>query len=170
MHPLPILLGIAAVCYVVVRRMAGEPLQGRRLVLMPLGLVLFGGVNLLTSAVHPGLLDVVVLSFEAIAMIGVGTLRGWTVEVFVRDGQPWQRYRPMTFVVWLASAAVRLGALWLGYRFGVDHKILSTSPLFMIGLTLLAEGVVIGRRALARQAGVPLGWPVSRPAGQGWRD
>jgi len=145
------LLALAAIVYVLVRRLAGEPLEGRRLVVLPLILTI-AGVSQLTR-VHPTPLDVTVLVVEGAAAVVLGAVRGLTIHVYAKGGHLWYRYRPLTVVVWAGSLLLRLGQTAAGHALGADTDVLGTALLAVLGLSLLAEAFVVGRRAMA--TGVP---------------
>ena len=145
------LLALAAIVYVLFRRLAGEPLEGRRLVVLPL-ILLIVGVSQLNGA-HATSLDITVLVVEGAVAATLGAVRGLTVHVYERNGHLWYRYRPLTVVVWLASLLLRLGQVFAAHALGADSSVLSAALLPLLGLSLLGEALVVGKRALA--TGVP---------------
>ena len=151
MNLITVLLVLVAVGYVLVRRLAGEPLEGRRLAVLPIILMVVGVAQL--RGAHITSLDLTVLAVEGIVAVGLGALRGLTVHVYGRDGHLWYRYRPLTIVVWAGSALVRVGGAAVGHALGADAKVLSAALVLMVGLSLLGEALIVGRRALA--SGVP---------------
>jgi len=144
MNLLTALVAVAAIVYVAARRFAGEPLEGRRLIVLPVVLTIVGATRL--DHLHATPVEVAVLVAEAAVAVVLGAVRGLTVQVFDRDGHLWYRYRPLTLVVWLGSMLIRLAFTQLP---GVSGAAL----LGVLGLSLLAEALVVGKRALA--AGVP---------------
>jgi hypothetical protein len=151
MNLLTALLAVAAIGYVLVRRLAGEPLEGRRLVILPVVLLIIGATQL--NGVHATPLDVAVLVVEGVAALGLGAVRGLTVHVYGRGGHLWYRYRPITIVVWLGSILLRVGQTFVAHTLGADVSVLGAALLLMLGLSLLAEALVVGKRAIA--TGVP---------------
>lgn len=151
MNLITVLLVLVAIGYVLVRRLAGEPLEGRRLAVLPIVLAVVGVTELRGAHVTP--LDVTVLAVEGVVAVGLGAVRGLTVHVYSRDGHLWYRYRPLTIVVWAGSALVRLGGAAVGHALGADSKVLNSALLLMVALSLLGEALIVGRRALA--SGVP---------------
>jgi hypothetical protein len=144
MNLLTALLAVAAIVYVVARRFAGEPLEGRRLIVLPVVLTIIGATRL--DHLHPTPVEVAVLVAEAAVAVVLGAVRGLTVQVYDRDGHLWYRYRPLTLAVWLGSMLIRLGFTHLPGAGG-------DALLGVLGLSLLAEALVVGKRALA--TGVP---------------
>jgi hypothetical protein len=145
------LLALAAIAYVLFRRLAGEPLEGRRLVVLPLVLLIVGVTQLNGAHVTP--LDVTLLVIGGAVAALLGAVRGLTVHVYAKGGHLWYRYRPVTIVVWAASLLLRLGQTVAGHALGADAKVMGAALLPVLGLSLLAEGMVVGKRALA--TGVP---------------
>jgi hypothetical protein len=149
MTAIPILLAVAAVVYVMVRRLVGEPLQAKRLVVLPVVLAVWGAVNL-TNVLHPAVaLDIAFLVVMGAVGVVAGMVRGLTVQIFARDGHLWYRYRPLTVVVWVALVVARVGIGAVGHVMGVHSAALTGSMLLTFGLSLLAEAAVVGSRALA---------------------
>jgi hypothetical protein len=148
MNLLQILLIAAVVVFVIVRRFAGQPLQSRSFVL-PLGLAAYGAYQL--SRTHVGGPEVAFVAVEVLLALALGAIRGTTIEIYVRDGHLWQRYRWSTLAMWGASIAARLGLLAAGYAAGLH---LPTQSLFvLLGANLLAETAIVGQRAA--RTGVP---------------
>jgi hypothetical protein len=100
-----VVLVLAAVGYVLVSRMTGQPVNTRRLLVLHAVLTAIGALQLAGARVRrvPAL-DAVLLAVGLLAAAGLGVARGATVAVFGRDGG--------------ALAAVPTG----GRRRRVDHS------------------------------------------------
>ena len=150
------LITFALVAYLLVRRFMGEPLEVRRLVAPPLILVAFGGYTLahvdLGAVAHHAVLDGIVLGAGALVAVLGGIVRGLTVRVFIRDGHVWYRYTWLTIVVWAALIALRFGQSLGAEALGVDAGITSAALYLILGLSLLGEAAIVGRRAIATGA------------------
>lgn len=146
-----IVLIVAVFGYVMWRRLAGEPLQARRLALVPAALVVWGGYQLAHQH-HITALDVALVAVETVVALGLGLVRGVTIMVYEHGGHLWYRYRPLTIAVWFASALIRLGLGVGGHLMGATLGATSTLTL-MLGATFLGEAAVVGARAL--RTGVP---------------
>jgi hypothetical protein len=151
MNLITVLLVLVAIGYVLVRRLAGEPLEARRLAVLPIVLAVIGVAQM--RGLHATPLDIGVLAAEGAIAVGLGAVRGLTVQVYSRDGHLWYRYRPLTIVVWVGTALVRLGGAAVGHALGADSKVLGAALLVMVAASLLGEALIVGRRALA--SGVP---------------
>ena len=142
-----ILLAVALVVYLVARRLLGEPIQQRRLLVLPLLLVAAGVFQLGKAGQLPAV-DLAVILGEAVLAVAIGLGRGFTIQVYVRDGHLWQRYRWTTIAVWLVAIGIRLGAAFAGHAAGASSTALSAAALLVLGLSFAAEGAVVGYRAL----------------------
>jgi hypothetical protein len=147
MSILQVLIIAAVVVFVIVRRFAGSPVQARSLVL-PLGVTAYGVVMLRHA--HVGTVDVAFLAVEVLLALAVGALRGTTIRLYVRDGYLWQRYQWSTLAAWVAAIALRVGLSVVGQLAGVH--LVTQSLLLVLGLSLVAEALVVGRRALRHGA------------------
>lgn len=145
---LEILIGAAVVVYMFARRIAGEPLNARRLVVLPAVLTIWGASRL--THVHGGLhgVDIAMIGVIVAVSLMLGLVRGATIRVFVRDGHPWQRYTVVTIGVWVLAIAVRLGADWAGHFVGASTSALTASLVLAVGVSFLGEAAVVGTRAL----------------------
>jgi hypothetical protein len=147
-----IALVVLVVGYVVVRRFAGSPMRSRSY-LLPLGVAAYGGFQLWG---HPvSVTGAGFLAVQLLLALGVGALRGTTIQLFVRDGVLWQRYQLTTLAAWVASIALRLGLVELGRLAGVP--VATSSLLLVLGVSLLAEAFVVGQRAVRHGAPIAPG-------------
>jgi hypothetical protein len=161
--PVEVVLIIAAIAYVLISRMMGQPAQAKRMLLLPAVLALIGLANIsdgLTSATA-----VVFLIATAAISVLLGAARGATVRISLRNGTAFVRYTGWTVLLWLVNIAVKFGAnLALG---AIDAKAadgVSNSLLFTLGLGMLVEGLVVLYRAL--RADHPVIWSEDRDSGQ----
>lgn len=150
MNLLQILLIAAVVIFVMVRRFTGQPVGARSLA-VPLGLTVWGALGL--RGVSLSAMDVAFLAVSLLVGLAAGAARGATIQLFVRDGQLWQRYRLATLGVWLMLILVRIGLTAGEHAFGA-HVAAGQAMLVTFGLSLVAESLVVGRRAMT--TGVPL--------------
>jgi hypothetical protein len=134
---------------VLASRIAGQPVNIRRLLVLP-GVLTAMGLLQLSGAVTAGLRpqDLGLLAVGLAAAAGLGVARGATVTVAVRDGRPWLRYRAVTLVLWAATIAVRVGLTVLAHAAGATVAGSGPALLLSAGATLLAEGAVVAHRAL----------------------
>ncbi|HEY2792685.1 MAG TPA: hypothetical protein VGJ28_10025 [Micromonosporaceae bacterium] len=148
-----ILLIVAIVVYIIVKRFAGAPVGAKTLVL-PLVMAGYGLVQL-AGAGHAAIntASVALLVIEALVGIAAGVARGMTIHLYLRDGHLWQRYRVVTLLVWLGMVAVRIGLMAAGGLVGA-HLPEAGTIFFSFGLSMVLETLVVGKRAAA--TGVPI--------------
>ncbi|MFI6291239.1 hypothetical protein ACIBEJ_06600 [Nonomuraea sp. NPDC050790] len=143
-----VLVVVALVVVVVIRRFRGEPLRARDLYAAPVILVAIGAHTLLKD-VRPSGSDLAWVLAGAAAGLLLGALRGLTPRLFVRDGHLWQRYSVWTLVVWVVSAAVNIGLGAAATATGTPEQL---RPMTLsIGVGLLGEALTLALRA--RRAG-----------------
>src|SRR6478672_7316020 len=142
-----VVLALAVVGYVLASRIAGQPVNTRRLLVLP-GVLTAMGLLELSGAVSAGVRpqDLGLLAVGLAAAAGLGAARGATVTVSVRDGRPWLRYRAVTLMLWAATVGVRVELTVLALA--------ASGPALLLaaGVTLLAEGAVVAHRAVCSGA------------------
>ncbi|NUT08515.1 MAG: DUF1453 domain-containing protein [Hamadaea sp.] len=137
-----ILLIAALIVWTMVRRIAGQPVRSRRMVLIPLG-VTIAGVAQLDGASLPAM-DVLLLVVQAALSIGLGLARGASVLVYLRDGVAWCRYRWLTIGLWVATIGVRVVFAVLTGAFRPDAAGGTMASLLIgLGVGLLAEAAIV---------------------------
>ncbi|GAA1978216.1 DUF1453 domain-containing protein [Amycolatopsis minnesotensis] len=143
--PVQIVLIIAAIGYVLLRRFTGEPAEAKRMLVLPAVLTVIGLTNL-DGVTGTALLFLVV---TALLSIGLGALRGASVRVYRQDGVVFMRYTWVTLVLWVLNVAVKFGAtLLLGVFDKGAASALGNTTMLTIGLGMLVEGVVALAKAL----------------------
>jgi hypothetical protein len=148
MGPVEIILIAAAVIYVIGKRLAGEPLQARRLLVVPVVMMLIGVGQL--HGLDPR--GIAVLVLEVLLGIGFGALRGATIKLYEQGGHLWYRYRPVTLLVWLGTIVIRVAMVFGAQAIGVNLPT-TASLLITFGISLLGEAAVVAARA--QRMGVP---------------
>jgi hypothetical protein len=148
--PVTILLVIAAVGYVLWSRMQGRPVKIRRLILLPVVLVVLGITDLTgSSAPHLTPKDITFLVIGVAISALLGAARGATIEVYTNQGEIWQRYRKSTVGLWLALIAAKVALLAIAGSAGASAGGGTNSLLLSLGISLLAEAAIIGPRAVS---------------------
>lgn len=145
--PVEVVLIIAAIGYLMVRRLTGEPAQAKRMLILPAVLSVIG-LNDLSGHVKTPLSLGFLTATAAVAVL-LGAARGASVRISQRDGLAFVRYTGFTVLLWGVNLAVKLGAnLALHIAAPHDADVAGNSLLFTLGLGILAEGLVILYRAL----------------------
>ncbi|MCA1223312.1 hypothetical protein [Streptomyces sp. 8L] len=157
--PVEIVLIVAAVGYVLVRRMMGEPAQAKRMLILPVVLCAIG-VSDVSGEVTTSMSLLFLVATAAISVV-LGMLRGASVRISQRDGLAFVRYTGITVLLWALNLAVKLGANFaLGALDPKDTGGVGDSLMLSLGLGILAEGLVVLYRAL--RAGHQVMWAQGR--------
>jgi hypothetical protein len=149
---LEVLLVIAVVGFVIYQQVAGQAVQGRRLILLPAIVTIVGFVNLHDAKhLHPA--DIVWLTVGAIGSLLIGLAFGAVTRLRERDGALWSQLPLRGLWLWAGLIAWRALIMVLAAKSGA-HVAASTTPLlFTLGLNRLGQAAVIAARAMA--AGIP---------------
>lgn len=152
--PLVVILVVAGVCYVMWRRLKGEPVQTRRLLVLPAVFTVLGVLDLTKSgAPHLSSADVAFLAAGAAISLGLGAARGATIELFPRGGYLYQRYRKTTVALWAVLIAAKLGLDLAAHLAGAGAAAGTDGLMLSLGVSLLGESALVAPRAMA--TGVP---------------
>lgn len=147
------LLVVAIIVYVIARQVAGEPLRGRRVVLLPVVVTVLGAVDISGSAGHVRATDVLLLAVNALVAAALGVAQGVVLRLESRDGYLWARLPARGLWLWAALFASR--AVLTGVAYAVHAHVAASGAaiLLVLGINRLAQAAVVVPRALA--AGVP---------------
>lgn len=122
---IPAAVDLGIILLLVVTRVHGRRLQPAAPLVSPLVLIAIGigssAAELHTTNLHG--IDYLIGGIDLLDSLVVGTIRGFTVRLYQRDGAPWYRYGPATVALWLRSILIRVGLAILG---SVHHA--SPSP------------------------------------------
>ncbi|MFD9219270.1 DUF1453 domain-containing protein [Streptomyces sp. NPDC060064] len=143
------IIAVGAVA-VVIKRLMGEPLNARDLFAPPL--VLTGlGIWALTEVKGLTGTDLGWVIVGSVLGVGLGAVRGATIQVYPKDGILYQRYTGKTFLVIIGSLAVMAAFGFLAVHMGMQAE---ARPINLsIGVGFLGEALVVGARGLS--TGVP---------------
>lgn len=140
---LSVLLALAVVVLVAVRRARPKPLAGQSL-RKPLVLSLVG-LFLLRDAVLSAP-DAAFLVLTGVLALALGAARGALVRVHRQGSQLLTSWGPACFGLFALLIAVRVGLDAGAVSFGVASATVGQSVLFALGLSLLAESAVVASR------------------------
>ena len=141
--------GLAIVAFFIVRQRRSERFEQRSL-LIPAALAVYGLVLLdHTSNRDPFTASsALLLTLSAVASIAFGVFRGRTIELFIRDGELWERATWRNLGIgWGGLLVVRLGLIATAAAIGATLAASPTSIPLMLAITLTAQMVVVGDRA-----------------------
>jgi hypothetical protein len=152
MSGLEILAVIAVIGFVIFQQVAGQKVQGKRLILLPAVLTVVGFIDLHgAKGMHHA--DYVWLAIGAAGSLAIGLAFGLITRVGSRDGVLWAKLPAWGLLLWVAMLAFRVLVMVLAGHTGA-HVAASTTPLlFTLGLNRLGQAAVIAVRAMA--AGIP---------------
>lgn len=152
-----IVITVAVIAFVLIRRAAGSQVQWGRLAIMPLVLIAIGVSDLTAGhgtrqAVTGG--DTRYLLLVGAISLVLGVIRGISVRLSTRDGVPYQRYGWPSVLLWLVTVAARIGLDAMSSSLGASGGFASKSLLLMVGISLAGESLaVVARLALRGQLG-----------------
>ena len=141
-----IVLIVAAVGYMLVRRLMGEQAQAKRMLILP-GVLFVVGLAQSSDVLHSPAAIVFMLVSGALS-VAFGALRGASVKISDRGGLAFVRYTWVTVALWVANLAVKFGAGFVFAHIDPQAAALGNSLLLTLGLGMLVEGLVIVARAL----------------------
>jgi len=149
---LEILAVIGIIGFVIYQQIAGQKIQGKRLVVLPAVLTIIGFADLHGARhLHPA--DYVWLTVGAIGSLVIGLALGAITRLGSRDGVLWAKMPLRGLWLWVALIAWRGLIMVIAARTGA-HVAASTTPLlFTLGLNRLGQAAVIEPRAML--AGIP---------------
>jgi hypothetical protein len=149
---LEILAVIAIIGFVIYQQIAGQKLQGKRLVVLPVVLTVIGFADL-HGAKHLHSADYLWLTVGAIGSVAIGLAFGAITRIGSRDGVLWAKMPLRGLWLWAGLFAWRGLIMVIAARSGA-HVAASTTPLlFTLGLNRLGQAAVIVPRAML--AGIP---------------
>lgn len=140
-----VLLIIAVVCYVMARRVRGEPAQAKRMLVLPAVLIAVGFSDASGAGHNPAALTILVIS-TAVSVV-FGALRGMSTRFSERDGIAHVHYTAATVTLWVLSLAVKFGLSSLFQATAPHAATAGNSLLLTLGAGMLLEGAVTLNRA-----------------------
>jgi hypothetical protein len=148
---LEILVVIGIVGFVIYQQLAGQPLQGKRLIVLPAAVTLVGFFGL--RAHHMGPADIAWLTVGATGSLLIGLAFGLVTRLESRDGVLWGKMPLRGLWLWVALVGWRILIMVLAARTGAHVAASATPLLFTLGLNRLGQAAVIAARAM--RAGIP---------------
>jgi hypothetical protein len=140
---------LAIIVLLLVTRVRGRPLQPARLLVADLILMGVGAGSCVAGLRGGGALhgiDYLIAGADLLDSLIVGSLRGRTVRLYRRDGAAWYRYGPATVALWVLSIAIRVVLAVVGSAHHASPVVDGGDLLFMLGLALLCQNLVVLRR------------------------
>ncbi len=153
MSALEILAVIGIIGFVIFRQIQGEPLRGKRTVVLPAVLTAIGFSDLRGSGGHLQPADVTCLVIGAIGAAVIGAGFGVVTRLESRNGYLWAQLPVRGLWLWGALLAWRVAAMALAGAMHAHVAASSSTLLLSLGVNRLSQAAVIMLRALA--IGVP---------------
>lgn len=153
MSALEILAVIGIIGFVIFRQIQGEPLRGKRTVVLPAILTVIGFSDLHGNGGHLQPADVTCLVIGALGSALIGAGFGVMMRLEARNGYLWAQLPVRGLWLWGALIAWRVAAMALAGALHAHVAASSSTLLLSLGVNRLAQAAVIMLRALA--AGVP---------------
>jgi hypothetical protein len=150
---LEILAVIGIIGFVIFRQIQGEPLRGKRTVVLPAILTVIGFSDLRGNSGHLQPADVTCLVVGAIGAAAIGAGFGTMMRLESRNGYLWAQLPVRGLWLWGALVLWRVAAMALAGAMHAHVAASSSTLLFSLGVNRLAQAAVIMLRALA--VGVP---------------
>lgn len=148
---LPTAIGLAVIVLLVITRTRAQRVSAARLLILPTIVLVVGVATALPSiaGAMPRPVDMVIIAVDAVLSLGLGFARGRSVLVDARDGAIWYRYGTTTVVLWAVSIVARFALGAVGAHVGGNELVTSASVLFMLGISLITQNVLVLGRASA---------------------
>ncbi|HTW21578.1 MAG TPA: hypothetical protein VME70_15390 [Mycobacteriales bacterium] len=158
---------VAVVGFVIARQFRGEPLRGRRVVVLPIVLMVIGVIDLSSS--HPTVrpIDIACLVAGGVLVATIGIAQGRAIRLESRDGALWGQMPTWGIGLWVLLVTVRIGMTVVATGLHAHVAASSDTILLMLGINRLGQAAAIVWRAMA--SGIPFAPEKDgRPFLQGW--
>jgi hypothetical protein len=148
-----VLAVIAVIGYVIGRQLMGEPLRGKRVVLLPVVLAVAGVADLGTHGRHVEPADVVFLVISGLIAVTIGLLQGRMIRLECRNGALWGQMPVGALWLWALLVGSRLIMTVIAHVVGAKVAGSSAPIIMLLGINRLGQAAVVMRHALA--TGIP---------------
>lgn len=153
------LIGLAVLVWLIYRQVQRRPIgrrrgaggaSGRRTQIGAV-IALVGVIEFLNFARHHHLpaSSYGILALSLLVGCGFGVARGFTVRLFVENGQLFRQGTVVTVVLWLVGVGLHLASDRAITHYGGPAGAASASVLLYLALSLIVQGVVLRRRVRA---------------------
>lgn len=153
MSAIEILAVIGIIGYIIVRQVQGEPLRGKRTVVLPAVLTVIGFLNLRGGGTHLTGADIACLAAGTAGSAAIGLAFGAVTRLQARGGYLRAQLPLRGLWLWAALAAWRVVMILLASGLHAHVAASSATLLLSLGVSRLAQAAVIVARAMTM--GVP---------------
>jgi hypothetical protein len=148
-----VLAVVAIIGYVIGRQLLGEPLRGKRVVVLPVILAIAGVADLSQHGHHVQLADVICLVLSGLIAVAIGMLQGRMVRLEGRNGALWGQMPVRGLWLWALLVGSRLIMTVIALAVGAKVAGSSAPVIMLLGINRLGQAAVVMRHALA--TGIP---------------
>ena len=148
-----VLAVIAVIGYVIGRQLMGEPLRGKRVVLLPVILAVAGVVDLGKHGRHMEPADVICLVISGLIAVTIGLLQGRMIRLEARNGALWGQMPVRGLWLWALLVGSRLIMTVIALAVGAKVAGSSAPIIMLLGINRLGQAAIVMRHALA--TGIP---------------
>jgi hypothetical protein len=148
-----VLAVIAVIGYVIGRQLMGEPLRGKRVVMLPVILAVAGAADLGAHGRHVELADVACLVISGLIAVTIGLLQGRMMRLECRNGALWGQMPVRGLWLWAVLVGSRLIMTVIALAVGTKVAGSSAPIIMLLGINRLGQAAIILRHALA--TGIP---------------
>lgn len=142
----------AVIGFVIGRQLIGEPLRGKRVVMLPVVLTVIGLTDLGGSHHQPVTpTDIACLVVGGLLVTGIGLAQGCVTRLESRDGALWGQMPVKGLWLWALLIATRLAMTGVAVMLGAHVAASSSTILLMLGINRLAQAAVVVPRAMSAQ-------------------
>ena len=149
-----VLAVIAVIGYVIGRQLMGEPLRGKRVVLLPVILAIAGAADLGAHGRHVEPADVACLVISGLIAVTIGLLQGRMMRLECRNGALWGQMPVRGLWLWAVLVGSRLIMTVIALAVGAKVAGSSAPIIMLLGINRLGQAAIVMRHALA--TGIPL--------------
>ncbi len=148
-----VLAVVAIIGYVIGRQLMGEPLRGKRVVLLPAVLAVAGAADLGTHGRHVHPADVACLVISGLIAVTIGLLQGRMIRLESRNGALWGQLPVRGLWLWALLVGSRLIMTVIALAIGAKVAGSSAPIIMLLGINRLGQAAIVMRHALA--TGIP---------------
>jgi hypothetical protein len=138
---------IAIIAYVIGRQLQGQPLRGKKVVLLPVVLTIIGLSDLDSKHMHMQPADVALLVIGALITASIGVALGAVTRLENRNGALWGQLPAKGLWLWLLLILSRVAVTGIADASGAKVAAASSTVLLMLGINRLAQAAVMLVRA-----------------------
>ena len=140
---------VALIGFVLYRQMTAQPLNGRRLVILPAVLGLFALQQLSHQQLAASGSAVAILVIGVAVGVAAGVWRGSTFRIWTLNGTAMVQGTWLTLVAWAVLILVRLPLAYYGHLVNEPQGLVVGELLLALAVTFAAQNVALWSRANA---------------------